>query len=124
MHNDEDESAIDDDDASTGSPTIGEDSPTKHGIAHNAGHEDEHKNDAEERKRKRSPSADQSETEQPLRKRASSEHATDRLFCKKTGPPLHLKAPVHIHLLKTLMFLPRRDLPTETLIWQSVFRAP
>ncbi|KAF5552735.1 DEP1 regulator of phospholipid metabolism [Fusarium phyllophilum] len=78
LHNDEeDESAIDDDDASTGSPTIGEDSPTKHAIAHNAGEEDEHKNDAQERKRKRSPAADQSETEQPLRKRASSEHATD-----------------------------------------------
>ncbi|KAG5804957.1 hypothetical protein H9Q74_005705 [Fusarium xylarioides] len=78
LHNDEeDESAIDDDDASTGSPTIGEDSPTKQAIAHNAGEEDEHKNDAQERKRKRSPAADQSETEQPLRKRASSEHATD-----------------------------------------------
>ncbi|KAF5685700.1 phospholipid metabolism regulator [Fusarium denticulatum] len=76
-NDDEDESAIDDDDASTGSPTIGEDSPTKHAIAHNAGEDDKHKNNAQERKRKRSPAADQSETEQPLRKRASSEHATD-----------------------------------------------
>jgi hypothetical protein len=78
LHNDdEDESVIDDDDASTASPTIGEESPTKLAITHNAEEEDEHKNDAQERKRKRSPGADQSETEQPLRKRASSEHATD-----------------------------------------------
>ncbi|KAF9771498.1 hypothetical protein IL306_010870, partial [Fusarium sp. DS 682] len=76
LHDDDDESAIDDDDASTGSPTIGEDSPIKHATTHEIEGEDEHKNDAQERKRKRSPAADQSETEQPLRKRASSEHAT------------------------------------------------
>ncbi|KAM0564428.1 hypothetical protein ACHAPJ_000641 [Fusarium lateritium] len=74
LHHD-DESAIDDDDVSTGSPTIGGDSPTKHATTHNVDVEDEHKNDSQERKRKRSPAADHSETEQPLRKRASSVHA-------------------------------------------------
>ncbi|KAM0216630.1 hypothetical protein ACHAQI_002284 [Fusarium lateritium] len=75
-HDDDDESAIDDDDASIGSPTVGGDSPTKHATTHSVDVEDEHKNDAQERKRKRSPAADQSETEQPLRKRASSEHVS------------------------------------------------
>ncbi|KAM0353571.1 hypothetical protein ACHAPU_001583 [Fusarium lateritium] len=73
---DDDESAIDDDEGSIGSPTIGGDSPTKHATTQDADVEDEHKNDAQERKRKRSPAADQSETEQPLRKRASSEHVS------------------------------------------------
>ncbi|KAF4453836.1 hypothetical protein F53441_3522 [Fusarium austroafricanum] len=78
-----DESAIDDDDddddddASIGSPTIGGDSPTKHATSPDADADDEHKNNAQERKRKRSPAADQSEAEQPLRKRASSEHVAD-----------------------------------------------
>ncbi|KAF5023323.1 hypothetical protein F66182_4631 [Fusarium sp. NRRL 66182] len=71
---DEDESAIDDDDASTVSPTFDGDSPTKHATIHDVNLEDEHKNDSQERKRKRSPAADQSETEQPLRKRTSSVH--------------------------------------------------
>ncbi|KAM0235620.1 hypothetical protein ACHAP5_009633 [Fusarium lateritium] len=73
---DDDESAIDDDDVSIGSPTVGGDSPTKHATTHSMDVEDDHKNDAQERKRKRSPAADQSETEQPLRKRASSEHVS------------------------------------------------
>ncbi|CAJ0545806.1 Ff.00g092790.m01.CDS01 [Fusarium sp. VM40] len=72
----DDESAMDDDDASIGSPTVGGDSPTKHATTHNVDVEDDHKNDIQERKRKRSPAADQSETEQPLRKRASSEHVS------------------------------------------------
>ncbi|KAF4335259.1 DEP1 regulator of phospholipid metabolism [Fusarium beomiforme] len=97
LHDDDDESAVDDDDASTGSPTIGEDSPTKHTTTHKAEGNDEHKNDAQERKRKRSP-ADQSETEQPLRKRASSEHATDGTTLQQledTALPEDLPTPAH-----------------------------
>lgn len=73
---DDDESAIDDDDASTGSPTVGGDSPTKHAPMHDEDLEG-HKSEIQERKRKRSPAAEQSETEQPLRKRTSSVHAPD-----------------------------------------------
>ncbi|RBR23647.1 uncharacterized protein FIESC28_03576 [Fusarium coffeatum] len=74
---DDDESAIDDDDASTGSPTVGGDSPTKRATMNDEDFEDGNKSDTQERKRKRSPAAEQSETEQPLRKRTSSVHATD-----------------------------------------------
>jgi hypothetical protein len=73
----DDESAIDDDDASTGSPTVGGDSPTKRATMNDEDLEDGNKSDTQERKRKRSPAAEQSETEQPLRKRTSSAHATD-----------------------------------------------
>ncbi|CAF3554200.1 hypothetical protein SNK03_000491 [Fusarium graminearum] len=73
----DDESAIDDDDASTGSPTVGGDSPTKHATSHDEEMEEGHKSDTQERKRKRTPAAEPSETEQPLRKRTSSVHAHD-----------------------------------------------
>ncbi|KAM0305727.1 hypothetical protein ACHAPM_002112 [Fusarium culmorum] len=72
----DDESAIDDDDASTGSPSVGGDSPTKHATSHDEEMEG-HKSDTQERKRKRTPAAEPSETEQPLRKRTSSVHAHD-----------------------------------------------
>lgn len=65
------------DDASIGSPTIGIESPSKPATKHDAALEDDHKNDSQDRKRKRSPAADQSETEQPLRKRTSSVPVAD-----------------------------------------------
>lgn len=133
LHNhDEDESAIDDDDASTGSPTIGEDSPTKHAIAHNAGEEDEHKNDAQERKRKRSPAADQSETEQPLRKRASSEHATDvntpqqpeETILQEDGPtPAHESTGTHTPAEDTDASPQKRSTNRETDLAERLSRA-
>ncbi|KAK2683267.1 hypothetical protein RAB80_001213 [Fusarium oxysporum f. sp. vasinfectum] len=133
LHNDdEDESAIDDDDASTGSPTLGEDSPTKHAIAHNAGEEDEHKNDAQERKRKRSPAADQSETEQPLRKRASSEHATDvntpqqpeETILQEDGPtPAHESTGTHTPAEDTDASPQKRSTNRETDLAERLSRA-
>ncbi|KAF4473066.1 DEP1 regulator of phospholipid metabolism [Fusarium albosuccineum] len=74
-HNDDD--SVLGDDTSIGSPTIGRESPVKLATTEDANLEDEHKNDSQDRKRKRSPAADQSETEQPLRKRTSSVHAPD-----------------------------------------------
>ncbi|KAJ4219968.1 hypothetical protein NW759_007592 [Fusarium solani] len=65
------------DDASIGSPTIRIESPSKPATKHDAALEDDHKNDSQDRKRKRSPAADQSETEQPLRKRTSSVPVAD-----------------------------------------------
>ncbi|KAM5355736.1 hypothetical protein ACJ41O_002382 [Fusarium nematophilum] len=69
-HNDDE--SIMGDEASIDSPTIGGDSPIKPATTHNANLEDEPKNDSQDRKRKRSPVADQSEPEQPLRKRTGS----------------------------------------------------
>ncbi|RGP65298.1 hypothetical protein FLONG3_9274 [Fusarium longipes] len=74
---DDDESAIDDDDASTGSPTVGGDSPIKHATSQDDELEEGHKSEVQERKRKRSPSAEPSAAEQPLRKRTSSVHTPD-----------------------------------------------
>ncbi|KAK2937473.1 hypothetical protein FoTM2_000691 [Fusarium oxysporum f. sp. vasinfectum] len=114
LHNDdEDESAIDDDDASTGE-------------------EDEHKNDAQERKRKRSPAADQSETEQPLRKRASSEHATDvntpqqpeETILQEDGPtPAHESTGTHTPAEDTDASPQKRSTNRETDLAERLSRA-
>ncbi|KAF7544524.1 hypothetical protein G7Z17_g9882 [Cylindrodendrum hubeiense] len=67
-----DDESLSGDDASIGSPTIIDDSPTKPATTKDTSVDDEHKHDSQERKRKRSPAADFSEPEQPLRKRTSS----------------------------------------------------
>ncbi|CAM1506701.1 Fc.00g063420.m01.CDS01 [Cosmosporella sp. VM-42] len=67
-----DEESLSGDDASIGSSGPGIDSPSKPATTKDTSVDDEHKLDSQERKRKRSPGADQSETEQPLRKRTSS----------------------------------------------------
>ncbi|KAF4978086.1 hypothetical protein FZEAL_5476 [Fusarium zealandicum] len=69
-HND-DESVVGDD-ISIGSPNMGLDSPIKLSMRRDENLEDEHKNDSQDRKRKRSLVADLSEPEQPLRKRTGS----------------------------------------------------
>ncbi|KAK7415502.1 hypothetical protein QQX98_005855 [Neonectria punicea] len=60
------------DDASIGTPRAADDSPTKPATTKETSVDDEHKHDSQERKRKRSPAADHSEPEEPLRKRTSS----------------------------------------------------
>lgn len=67
-----DDESLSDDDASIGSSHPDLVSPIKPVIAKSTSIVDEHKSDSQERKRKRSPGADQSEAEQPLRKRTSS----------------------------------------------------
>lgn len=67
-----DDESLSGDDASIGSPRAVDDSPTKLATTKDTSVDDEHKHDSQERKRKRSPAADLSEPEQPLRKRASS----------------------------------------------------
>ncbi|KPM40949.1 hypothetical protein AK830_g5572 [Neonectria ditissima] len=67
-----DEESLSGDDASIGSPRAAADSPTKLATTKDTSVDDEQKQDSQERKRKRSPAADHSEPEEPLRKRTSS----------------------------------------------------
>lgn len=68
-NNDRDDESLSGDDASVAS---GEDSPTKPPGSKDTSVDGEGKRDSLERKRKRSPMADQSESDQPLRKRITS----------------------------------------------------
>ncbi|KAH7162926.1 hypothetical protein B0J13DRAFT_615537 [Dactylonectria estremocensis] len=67
-----DDESLSGDDASIGSPTLMDNSPTKPAIIKDTPADDKNTRDSQERKRKRSPAADLSELEQPLRKRTSS----------------------------------------------------
>ncbi|POR39807.1 Sds3-like protein [Tolypocladium paradoxum] len=73
-HNDDrDDDSLSRDDASVASsPGRGGDSPTKPATTQETSVDDEVKRDSLERKRKRSPVIDQSESDQPLRKRTAS----------------------------------------------------
>lgn len=73
-NNDRDDESLSGDDASVAS---GEDSPTKPPGSKDTSVDGEGKRDSLERKRKRSPMADQSESDQPLRKRITSVGATE-----------------------------------------------
>lgn len=68
----DDESLSGDDASVASSPGRGDDSPTKPATTQNTSVDEEVKRESLERKRKRSPVADQSESDQPLRKRTAS----------------------------------------------------
>lgn len=72
--NNRDDDSLSGDDASVAS---GDDSPTKPAASKDTSVDGEGKQDSQERKRKRSPMADQSESDQPLRKRITSVGAAD-----------------------------------------------